>query len=98
MDISVKTIYGDYEVPDHETDFHEYWIDQFKYGLDKLFRLQGWQVTTTPIVETEYYPEKRKFKIIRMSKGYRTAIGRTLEVNTEFTKQYIISNQDILYI
>lgn len=98
MNIGVKTVYGDYEVPDNEVEFHDWRIDVFKRTLPDLFLQQGFHVTTTPVIEAEYYPEKRKFKIIKMSRGYRSSIKRTLDVNPEFVRQYIISNQYILYI
>lgn len=98
MDVSVVIKYGNYEIPYHEQEFHDEWIEQFKHVCRRIWSKQGVNVTRTPIIEAEYHPEARKFKLFRISRMYRSAIMYMIETNPDIFKQYIIKNEDISYI
>lgn len=90
IDVAVKIVYNDYSIPWQEQEYHEERIDTFKFQFAWNFKNQGFQMSTILVVECEYYPENRKFKIISFSKNYRRSVDRTLEMSKEFVKEYLI--------
>lgn len=89
ISVSVKPVYGDYEIHYTEQEYHDHLIETFIGVFERLLR--NHVSTVMPLdVECEYYPDKRKFKIISHTKQYRVSVSRTMDMNPKFVRDYLV--------
>lgn len=88
--VHVKVIYGDYEIHYSEQEYHDNRIEDFKFILGQHIRKSGFWLTSIVDVYTEYYPEKRKFKIINYTNRFKLAIENALQNNKQFCREYLL--------
>lgn len=88
--IDVNIVFGDYEIPHQDQEYHEHIIKAFKGNLHSIVKAYPQQITTPIAIECEYYPQKRKFKITSIGRAHKTRLDYTLGMNDKFVKQYLL--------
>lgn len=89
IEIEVKTVYGDYEIPYQEQEYHDMRVDYFKGQLYTLLKNYPQQIIRRLIVDCEYYPAKRKFKITSVTREHKTRLDYTLNTNPQFVREFL---------
>jgi hypothetical protein len=89
IDVDVKIVYGDYMLSDDEQEWHDERVSTFKWQLADIIKSLRIDMSVRLVIDCEYYPETRKFKIKSSTSNYTVYVQRAQDLNPKFVKEYL---------
>lgn len=89
INIHVKVIYGDHEIPWQDQEYHDGRIDAFKFKATWILKQARSYYSVE--IEAAYYPQNRKFKITNIEpEKEKFRVEKLLSEDTQFRKEYLL--------